>query len=87
MCSCCGSVKETLLLSERTFICDNCGMVKDRDRNAADNLENYGRNKIGMVNPESTPMDKEALVYSSSIGINKTTLEEVGISECSEMNT
>jgi hypothetical protein len=33
-----------------------------------------------MVNPELTPMDKEALVYSS--GINETALEEVGISEC-----
>jgi len=33
-----------------------------------------------MVNPELTPMDKEALAYSSSIGISETTLDEVGIS-------
>ena len=84
-CSGCGYVKSDLLLSEREFKCESCGQVIDRDLNAAINLRNYGLNKIGMVNPELTPMDKEALVYSS--GINETALEEVGISECSEMIT
>jgi aspartate 1-decarboxylase len=32
-------------------------------------------------------MDKKALVYSSSIGINETVLEEVGISKYSKMST
>ncbi|OGM08176.1 hypothetical protein A2Z67_06190 [Candidatus Woesebacteria bacterium RBG_13_36_22] len=86
-CSGCGHIKETLLLSEREFICENCGQVIDRDLNAAINLRNYGLNKIGAVSPELTPMDLEALVYSSSIGINETTEKEVGISECSVMST
>ena len=60
-------------------------MVMDRDLNAAINLKNYGLNKIGMVNPELTPTDTEALIYPS--GINETALDEVGISECSEMST
>jgi putative transposase len=84
-CSGCGHVKAELLLSEREYICENCGQVIDRDLNAAINLRNYGLNKIGMVNPELTPTDKEALVYSS--GINETALDEVGILECSEMST
>jgi len=39
-----------------------------------------------VVNSELTPVDKEALVYSSSIGVNETTLEEAGILECSKMS-
>ena len=63
--------------------CENCGKVIDRDLNAAINLRNYGFKQIGMVNPESTPVEMEALVYSSSIGINETFVDEAGISECS----
>jgi len=37
-CSCCGVVKETLALSQRTFACDDCGFEADRDVNAALNL-------------------------------------------------
>ena len=37
-CSGCGSVKSLLRLSERRFVCEECGMVIDRDLNAALNL-------------------------------------------------
>ena len=37
-CSCCGVVKPTLDLAERTFRCDDCGFEADRDHNAATNL-------------------------------------------------
>ena len=37
-CSGCQAVKPKLPLSERTFVCDLCGMVLDRDLNAARNL-------------------------------------------------
>jgi putative transposase len=37
-CSGCGAVKATLPLSERTYRCDACGLVLDRDVNAARNL-------------------------------------------------
>ncbi|SEP98266.1 IS607 family element RNA-guided endonuclease TnpB [Lentzea albida] len=37
-CSACGSVKAKLRLSERTFHCDKCPLVLDRDLNAARNL-------------------------------------------------
>ena len=39
-CSCCGQVKKTLTLNQRTYACDNCGLVIDRDYNAALNLKN-----------------------------------------------
>ena len=37
-CSGCGAVKAKLVLSERTYVCTSCGMVIDRDVNAARNL-------------------------------------------------
>lgn len=39
-CSCCGSVKSGLALSQRWFTCDACGFETDRDLNAALNLKN-----------------------------------------------
>ena len=41
-CSNCGNVKETLLLSERTYECNSCGLVMDRDLNASINIKNTG---------------------------------------------
>ncbi|MCB8980599.1 MAG: transposase [Ardenticatenaceae bacterium] len=37
-CSGCGEVKASLLLSERVYRCETCGLVMDRDLNAARNL-------------------------------------------------
>ena len=37
-CSGCGGVKAKLSLSERTYRCDSCGLVLDRDLNAAINI-------------------------------------------------
>jgi putative transposase len=37
-CSGCGAVKSVLLLSERQYACSECGLVVDRDVNAAINL-------------------------------------------------
>ena len=37
-CSGCGYIKPELSLSERTFVCEDCGMVLDRDLNAALNV-------------------------------------------------
>ncbi|MFL6188255.1 MAG: RNA-guided endonuclease InsQ/TnpB family protein, partial [Actinomycetes bacterium] len=34
----CGMVKQRMGLAERMFYCDGCGLVADRDRNAAANL-------------------------------------------------
>lgn len=39
-CSCCGNVKKDLKLSDRTYICLECGLVIDRDLNASINLAN-----------------------------------------------
>ena len=49
MCSCCGNINAELILTDRTYLCKRCGMVKDRDLNAAINL-----NKVGRAHPEPT---------------------------------
>ena len=41
-CSGCGSVKAKLSLSERTYTCEGCGLVLDRDLNAAINIQVAG---------------------------------------------
>ena len=41
-CSGCGGVKAKLSLSERTYRCDSCGLVLDRDLNAAINIKVAG---------------------------------------------
>lgn len=40
-CSCCGCIKSDLKLSDRTYVCKECGLVIDRDLNAAINLQRY----------------------------------------------
>ena len=42
-CSCCGFVKASLELSERTYRCEACGLVIDRDYNASINLMQAGK--------------------------------------------
>ena len=51
-CPGCGAVKAKLLLSERTYVCINCGLVLDRDVNAARNLAEYGNRQIAGSGPE-----------------------------------
>ncbi len=45
-CSNCGCVKDQLKLSERKYVCQRCGFVIDRDRNASINLMKYGQRSI-----------------------------------------
>lgn len=40
-CSCCGAINKRLTLSDRTFICPECGFTIDRDYQAALNLMRY----------------------------------------------
>ncbi len=52
-CSGCGAVKAKLLLSERTYVCEACGLVADRDLNAALNLAEYGNRLVAGSGPET----------------------------------
>ena len=52
-CSTCGAVKAKLRLSDRVFRCDQCGLVLDRDYNAARNLAALAANIDGATSSPS----------------------------------
>lgn len=41
-CSCCGLLQEGLTLSDRSWRCTSCGVLHDRDENAAENIRRQG---------------------------------------------
>ena len=53
-CSECGEVKSKLSLSEREYICHRCGVVVDRDLNAATNLAKLATPKSGVSDIDRT---------------------------------
>jgi putative transposase len=50
-CSICGEINKNLILSDRTWVCMKCGVVHDRDANAAKNIRQLG---IKQLNTESS---------------------------------
>ncbi|MEY3183159.1 MAG: hypothetical protein RLZ35_1144 [Pseudomonadota bacterium] len=54
-CSGCGHRKKTLLLSERLYNCEHCGLSIDRDLNAAINIKRFAlaQNRAGMAQIEA----------------------------------
>lgn len=73
-CSHCGAIKSNLSLSQRKFICDECGYTIDRDYNASINLA-----KLGGVPPEVTPADLAALLDDLVINNLTTSKVETGM--------
>jgi putative transposase len=74
-CSACGYVKPVLGLHERTFVCEACGTVLDRDVNAAVNLVHEALRTTG------SSSGSHACGQSSSgrlNGVGKTALDEAG---------
>ena len=50
-CSGCGGLRNDLDLSTRTYSCGTCGLVLDRDLNAAINLARWQANESSTVTP------------------------------------
>ena len=69
-CNACGSVKTKLDLSERDYICESCGVIEDRDYNAALNLRDYGLSVLNNKLPEAIgdvkPVETQALASDLS---------------------
>ncbi len=57
LCSDCGNLKHDLELSDRIYRCDTCGLAIDRDYNASRNITKIGMIKVGLVQPEFTPVE------------------------------
>ena len=64
-CSGCGLIKATMPLGERTFRCQACGLVLDRDLNASRNLAHLANIGLGWSPPvrrrRKTPVERAAL--------------------------
>jgi putative transposase len=64
-CSGCGNIKSDLKLSDRSYVCENCGLVIDRDLNAAINLKNksasYAESACGV------PKQLDTLVFGGAM--------------------
>ena len=61
LCTECGHRVE-LTLSDRKFVCPECGCKADRDVHAAGNMLWFYRNKIGVGRIEFTPVEIETSV-------------------------
>ena len=74
MCSRCGNVKEDMDLSERIYVCENpaCGLVIDRDVNAALNL-------AALTKPTSQPGP-----YREFLGKGETPVERGALADLSQ---
>ena len=78
-CSECGWVNENLKLSDRQWVCLDCGCVHDRDHNAAVNLENWGvRSLLAVSSTERLNACGEE-GSGSGFGHCETDLDEAGI--------
>ena len=74
MCSQCGHIKTDLTLSERMFICDECGFTLDRDYNASLNLKQVAASSTDTL---KTPVGAEGSGLLN-IGVSETFLNESG---------
>ena len=56
-CSRCGNRKEDITLSDRTYKCESCGLVIDRDLNSAINILKIGLQKVEKTTIKNLPTD------------------------------
>ena len=74
-CSSCGYIKPELSLSERTYVCKDCGMVLDRDLNAAINVRMVAVSSIDTQNAYGA---RSAGLFN---GTSETACVEVGTNQ------
>ena len=78
LCSGCGTIKDTLRLSERVYCCDVCGVSIDRDENAAINLRRLGLSaaELPVDRREVTPAERKALAPTVTVEAKPASLNQ-----------
>ncbi len=74
LCSGCGNIKHGMKLSDRIYHCNVCGLVIDRDLNAAINIRNMGLIKVGRGTPGLTPVESATAAELLKRGLRVATL-------------
>lgn len=64
MCSECGYVKKNLRVNERSWVCPNCGVIHNRDLNAAVNLVRYAFPGLPVI--DSKGCNAEILLFEKN---------------------
>ena len=67
LCSDCGYKNDSLQLSDREWVCPECGVVHDRDINAAKNIIEEGKRIIGLSSPEFKRVGEQAMASSMNL--------------------
>jgi putative transposase len=68
MCSNCGKINNELSLKDRTWKCEGCGFIHDRDINAGINIKDFAlheNNLIGAGRPKFKPLENTSLEGSA----------------------
>jgi putative transposase len=85
LCSGCGTITDTLSLSERVYECDVCGLSLDRDENAAINLRRLAE-KLPVDRREVTPVERKALT-SAHAGVKPASMKQEATADGTRRST
>lgn len=75
-CSGCGVVKKALALSDRIFVCEDCGLSLDRDHNAALNILRQGEDTLKPTLKRTSELCKPACGNSVD-GVNEILIDRL----------